>query len=63
MSTTHMQVFGTVEEMKAARASLGSPAALNEALVAAGIDALFALLDGAVIEIDGRTVKLAEDPK
>jgi hypothetical protein len=39
---------------------LGSPAALDEALVATGIDAFFALLDGGTVEIDGKAMRLEE---
>jgi hypothetical protein len=53
-----MRVLGTIDDMKVARKSLGSPAALNEALVATGIDALFVLLDGRTVEIEGRRVRL-----
>jgi hypothetical protein len=53
-SETTMRVFGSIESMKQARRELGSPAALNEALVATGIDALFVLLDGGTVEIEGQ---------
>jgi hypothetical protein len=43
-----------------ARESLGRPAALDEALVDTGIDAFLWLLDGGVIEIDGRPFRLEE---
>lgn len=49
-----MRIFGSVDDMKQARRQLGSPAALNEALVATGIDALFWLLDGGSVEIEGQ---------
>ena len=53
-----MKVFGSVAEMKAARKSLGNPGSLAEAITATGIDALFVLLDGGTVEIEGRKVKL-----
>lgn len=51
-------VFGTVSDMREARRQLGHPATLNEAIVATGIDALFVLLDGGTVEIEGRRVRL-----
>jgi len=54
-----MKVLRPIEELKRARESLGEPAALNEALVATGIDALFALLDGDDVEFDGQEHRLA----
>lgn len=53
-----MKVFGPVSHMKAAREQLGRPATLNEALVATGIDALFVLLDGGTVEIEGQPYRL-----
>lgn len=55
-----MKIFPTVDSMKAARDELGQPGALNEGLVATGIDALFLLLDGKVVEIDGTRWRLEE---
>lgn len=53
-----MRVFPSIQMMKAARRELGSPAALNESLVATGIDALFFLLDGGTAEFEGTTYRL-----
>lgn len=58
-----MRVFGSVADMKKARAQLGTPAALNEALVATGIDALFVLLDGGSVRFEDTVYRLeAEFP-
>ncbi len=53
-----MRVFGPVAHMKEAREQLGKPATFNEALVATGIDALFVLLDGGTVEIEGQPYRL-----
>lgn len=58
-SVGNMRYFGTVAEMKAARESLGNPGTLAEAITATGIDALFVLLDGGTVEIEGRKLKAA----
>jgi hypothetical protein len=55
-----MKIYPPLEELRAARKRLGHPADLDEALAATGIDALFALLDGESVEIDGRVWKLRE---
>ena len=38
------------ERMRKARASLGNPSELDEAIVATGIDAFMSLLDGDIVE-------------
>jgi hypothetical protein len=53
-----LRIYGTIDQMKKARASLGKPATLNEAITATGIDALFVLLDGGTVEIEGVEYKL-----
>ncbi len=55
-----MRVYVAAERMRDARCTLGSPGDLNEALVATGIDAFFALLDGQTVEIDGRSLPLED---
>lgn len=60
VSDHHTHIYVSSERMRQARASLGSPGALDEALVATGIDAFFVLLDGGTVEIDGRVVELKE---
>jgi hypothetical protein len=55
-----MEVYASSARMREARRMLGRPAALDEALVATGIDAFFALLDGRVVEIDGKPMRLVE---
>ena len=50
--------FATVESMQRARDSLGHPGDLEEAILATGIDALFLLLKGAVVEIEGIRYRL-----
>lgn len=56
-----MKLHVTETEMKRARSKLGSPTELDEALVATGIDAFFALLRGNEIELaDGTRVRLKE---
>jgi hypothetical protein len=54
-----MKVYPSVLDLKEARQNLGAPADLVEALVATGIDALFALLDGEAVEIGGVRYVLA----
>lgn len=58
MSQPETWIFPKISEMKKARASLGSPAALNESLVATGIDAFFSLLDGGVVVVEGKAYQL-----
>ena len=56
-----MRLLTSLELMREARLSLGNPAALNEAIIATGIDALLYLLEGGTMELaDGRIVKLKE---
>lgn len=52
----HMKVYPTIRNMRAAREALGHPAALDESIVATGIDALFALLDGYTVEFEDRGI-------
>jgi hypothetical protein len=54
-----MRVYPSVQDLKEARLNLGAPGDLVEALVATGIDALFALLDGETVEIGGVRYVLA----
>lgn len=58
-----MVIYSPVDMMKQARASLGNVGALDEALVATGIDAFFHLLDGGRIRVDDQWLELvkAED--
>ena len=51
-------VLPTVSQLRDARERLRSPAELDEALVATGIDALFVLLDGGTVEIGGSVYRL-----
>ena len=51
-------VLPSVSQLRDARERLRSPAELDEALVATGIDALFVLLDGGTVEIGGGVFKL-----
>lgn len=53
-----MKVFVSLERMKRARLELGNPAALDEALVATGIDAWFYLIDGGEVVMDGKRLRL-----
>ena len=46
------------ERMRKARASLGNPSELDEAIVATGIDAFMSLLDGDIVEIGGQLFTL-----
>jgi hypothetical protein len=55
-----MKLYVSSVRVREARQMLGSPGALDEALVATGIDAFFALLDGRVVEIDGKPMRLVE---
>ena len=56
-----MRIYGTADDMRSARHSLGAPAALAEALVATGIDAFFWLLDGGAVEVEGTVYRLARE--
>lgn len=51
------------ERVKAARKSLGRPSALDEAMVDLGIDTFLHLLDGGVVEIDGKLMELKESTR
>ena len=51
-------VLPTVLQLRDARERLRSPAELDEALVATGIDALFVLLDGGTVEIGSAVYRL-----
>jgi len=53
-----LKVFVTLERMKHARRELGNVGALNEGLVATGIDAWFHLMDGGELEMDGKRLRL-----
>lgn len=53
-----MRIFGSGESMREARKELGNPAALNEAIVATGIDAFFWLLGGGDIELEEKRYRL-----
>ena len=53
-----MKVYTSVADMREARSQLGRPGALDEVLVATGIDALFVLLDGGTVEIEGTQYRL-----
>ena len=54
-----MKLYVSEEQMRQARRDLGNPAALDEAIIATGIDAFFALLDGfEVTLLDGRVLRL-----
>ena len=55
-----LRIYLTVDEMKQARSKLGNPATLAEAVTSTGIDALFALLDGGIVEIEGTRYRLQE---
>lgn len=55
-----MILLSTVDALRQARRSLGNPATLNEAITATGIDALFLLLDGGDVEIQGRRYRLQD---
>lgn len=58
---TKMILHTSIRKMKEARATLGNPSGLAEAITATGIDAFFALLDGGTVTLsDGREVTLCE---
>ena len=61
MSVREMKVYGSIDDMKRARAELGSPGTLGEAITATGIDALFVLLEGGTVEFEGRRMRLFPD--
>jgi len=60
MKADEMTIMFQLDAMKRARRELGNPAALDEALVATGIDALFFLMDGGRVRIDGKVWELQE---